>query len=62
MTLSAQAQRIAEATPKWLDALVIGGSAAASWITPIAGIVAIVWGGMQCYTWIVNKQWRRRGK
>jgi len=53
-------QAVADSTPTWANWLIIGGSALVSWITPVAGVVAIVWGGMQIYSWIVNKDWKKK--
>lgn len=52
-------QQLSE-TPSWLNWLIIAGSAAASWLAPLASIVAIVWGSLQIYAWFVNKNWRRK--
>ena len=51
-------QRTVEAHPaaNWL---VILGSAVAAWIQPVAGVVAIVWGGLQIYL-AVEKRWFRK--
>lgn len=35
---------------------VIAGSAAASWLAPVASLVAIVWGGLQIYL-ACEKRW-----
>jgi hypothetical protein len=54
-----QVQVVAASTPKWLDATIIFGAAAAAWLAPIASLVAIVWGCLQIYGWFEK---RRRGK
>jgi len=54
-------QQMQEAVPGWANWLVITGSALLSWIQPIAGAVAIVWGGLQIYTWCENR-WRKKKK
>lgn len=53
-------QRTVESHPaaNWF---VIGGSALAAWIQPIAGVVAIVWGGLQIYL-AIEKRWFRKDK
>ena len=53
-------QQIADATPSWANWLTIGGSAALAWIQPIAGIVAIVWGCLQIYSWIEKRRKKRK--
>ena len=53
-------QQIADATPTWANWLTIGGSAALAWIQPIAGIVAIVWGCLQIYSWIEKRRKKRK--
>lgn len=60
MILAQQAQALHDNTPAWLNWLLIGGSAVASWLAPIASLVAIVWGCLQIYGWIVNRGWRRK--
>lgn len=59
MSVQQQIQNISDATPSWLNWVVIAGSAAASWIQPVAGIVAIVWGCLQIYGWFANKKWKQ---
>lgn len=51
-----------EHVPAWLHWLGIVGTAALSWVQPIAGLVAIVWGSCQIYSWFVNRGWRRKEK
>lgn len=46
-------------SPAWINWIVIGGGAALSWIQPIAGLVAIVWGSLQIWAWTINRKWRR---
>ena len=48
--------------PSLTNWLVIVGSAALAWIQPIACIVAIVWGCLCIYAWVVNKGWQRKRK
>lgn len=52
-------QAVADATPNWVNWSVITSSAVLSWIQPIAGIVAILWGCLQIYL-AVEKRWFRR--
>ena len=59
MALPQQVQQFAEATPPWFNWVVVVGSAALSWLQPIAAIVAIVWGGLQIYL-AVEKRWFRK--
>jgi hypothetical protein len=49
-------QSAAESTPGWLNWVVVVGSAALSWLQPIAAVVAILWGGLQIYL-AVEKRW-----
>lgn len=51
-------QQVADSAPGWLQWVGIVGTAALSWIQPIAGVVAIVWGLLQIYSWC-EKRWRR---
>ena len=46
-------------TPAWANWVIIAGGAVASWLAPIASLVAIVWGCLQIYGWLVNKKWRK---
>lgn len=63
MSLGQQIQQLQDSTPSWANWVVIVGGAAASWLAPIASLVAIVWGVLQIYGWIVNKGWRpKKGK
>jgi hypothetical protein len=59
-------QQIAEATPTWANWLIIGGAWLVAAVIPVlqalAFLVTIVWGGMQAYSWIVNRGWRRKGR
>jgi hypothetical protein len=50
-------QQAIETTPTWANWLMIAGTALLAWIQPIAGIVAIVWGCIQIYSW-VRSEWR----
>lgn len=60
MSLANAAAALNEQTPSWVNHAVIIGGAVAGWLAPIASLVAIVWGLLQIYGWIVNKGWRRR--
>lgn len=62
MILAAQAQALHEALPPWGNLCIIAGSAALSWLAPIASFVAIVWGCLCIYGWIINRGWRRKSK
>jgi hypothetical protein len=53
--LRAQIEHIADATPSWLNWIGIVGTAALSWIQPVAGVVAIIWGCLQIYTWLEKR-------
>jgi hypothetical protein len=61
-TLPQQIQQIAQDTPTWANWIIIAGSAVLSWLSPLASLVAIIWGCIQIYTWAVNKGWRPKGK
>lgn len=52
-------QQLADVTPSWANWLTIAGSAALAWIQPVAGLVAIVWGCIQIYSFF-EKRWKRR--
>lgn len=52
-------QAVADATPGWVNSWIIAGSAVLAWVQPIAGAVAIVWGGLQIYL-AVEKRWFKR--
>jgi hypothetical protein len=52
---------IADAAPAWANWLIIVGGAAASWLAPLASLVAIVWGLLQIFAWI-RKEIRSRKK
>ena len=52
-------QDMVEHTPTWVNWVTIVGSAALSWLQPIASLVAIVWGGLQIYGWFDK---RRKGR
>ena len=53
-------QQFAEQHPG-LNWLVIGASAALSWLAPLASLVAIVLGCLQIYL-AVEKRWFRKGR
>lgn len=61
MSAIQKVQQIAEATPTWANWVTVLGSAALSWIQPIAGLIAIVWGGLQIYL-AVEKRWLNKRK
>lgn len=52
-------QEALDHAPAWAHWVGIVGTAALAWIQPIAGLVAIVWGSMQAYSWVINKKWRK---
>lgn len=54
-----QIQQVVEQHPS-LNWLAIVGSAAASWLAPIASLVAIVWGCLQIYSWFEKRRKRRK--
>lgn len=56
-----KAQQLADAAPAWANWLTIAGTAALAWIQPVAGLVAIVWGGLQIFSWC-EKRWFKKGK
>lgn len=45
--------------PNWVNWVVVVGGAALSWIQPIAGLVAITWGGLQIWAFVRNKKWKQ---
>ena len=51
-----------DATPGWANWLIIVGGAAASWLAPVASLVAIIWGVLQIYGWFINRKWKRERK
>lgn len=57
-----QVQHAVDATPTWANWSIIVGSAAASWLAPIASLVAIVWGGLQIYLAIERRWFPRKDK
>lgn len=59
MNLPQQVHQAADATPTWANVVVIVGSAVASWVQPIAGVVAILWGLLQIYL-AIEKRWFRK--
>jgi hypothetical protein len=56
VTVAQQLQSLNEATPAWVNWLVIVGGAAASWLAPLASLVAIIWGCLQIYGWIEKRR------
>lgn len=54
-----QIQQVAEQHPviNWLG---IVGTAALSWIQPLAGVVAIVWGCLQIYSWFEKRRKKKK--
>lgn len=57
-------QQMVENTPTWANWVVITGTALLSWIQPIAGAVAILWGGIQIFTWVRKevRDWKSKRK
>ena len=51
---------MADQTPTWFNWLAIVGSAAISFLQPMASLVAIVWGCIQIYSWW-EKRCKRKG-
>lgn len=51
-------QHAIDNTPSWVQWAGIVGTAALAWIQPLAGLVAIVWGLLQIYSWC-EKRWHR---
>lgn len=51
-------QQTVDSAPSWFNWIGIVGAAALAWIQPIAGLVAIVWGCLQIYSWC-EKRWHR---
>ena len=49
---------LSEHTPQWVNWLVIVGGAVASWLAPIASLVAITWGCLQIYGWFEKRRKR----
>lgn len=43
--------------PSWVNWSIVVGGAALSWVQPIAGVIAIIWGILQIYSWFRNKKW-----
>jgi hypothetical protein len=54
-------QQQIEAVPSWANWLVVVGSAALSWIQPVAGIVAILWGCLQIYLAVEKRWFKKKG-
>lgn len=54
-------QQFAEQHPG-LNWLVIGASAALSWLAPLASLVAIVLGCLQIYAWFEKRMEKKRGR
>lgn len=55
-------QQAIDATPTWLNWLVIVGGAALGFVQFFAAVVAGLWGCAQLYSWYVNKGWRPKDK
>lgn len=58
-------QHVADSAPPWVNWTIIGGSAVASWLAPIASLIGIFWGCLQIYSWFEKrcskrKQFKRR--
>ena len=50
-----------DALPPWVNWTIIFGAAAASWLAPLASLIAIVYGGLQIYAWFEkrrNRKWK----
>ena len=62
MTIQQQVMHLNDATPGWANWLIIVGGAAASWLAPVASLVAIIWGVLQIYGWFINRKWKRERK
>jgi heme exporter protein D len=60
MSVSRYVQNVAETTPRWVDFIIIGGSAALSWLAPVASLVAIVWGCIQIFDWFEKRRREKR--
>ena len=56
MAVLQQVQAVAETVPPWANWVIVVGSAALSWLQPIAAVVAIAWGGLQFYL-AIEKRW-----
>ena len=54
-----QIQHVVDQHPS-LNWLAIVGSAVASWLAPIASLVAIVWGCLQIYSWLEKRRKKRK--
>lgn len=53
------AQQAIDSVPSWLNWFVIVGGAVLGFTQWLAAVVAVLWGGAQLYSWIVNKRWRK---
>ena len=53
-----QVQSIAEAPPAWVNWIIMVGGVIAAWLAPLASFVAILWGGIQIYSWYEKRQYR----
>ena len=63
ISLAQAAQAVQRASEQYPTAnwFVIGGSAVLAGVQPIAGVIAIVWGGLQIYL-AVERRWFRKDK
>lgn len=52
-------QQVVEQHPS-LNWIMIVGSAVASWLAPIASLVAIIWGCLQIYSWFEKRRNKRK--
>ena len=52
--------QVHDSTPAWANWLAIVGGAVASWLAPIASLIAIVWGCLQIYGWFEARKQRRK--
>lgn len=50
-----------DALPPWANWTIIFGSAAMSWLAPVASLIAIIYGSLQIYSWFEkrrNREWK----
>ncbi len=53
-------QELMDSAPAWAHWIGIVGTAALSWIQPLAGVVAILWGCLQIYGWFEKRSNKSR--
>jgi hypothetical protein len=56
VSIQQTAMSLHENTPAWANWLAIVGGAIASWLAPVASLVAIVWGCLQIYGWFEKRR------